>query len=197
MNIDQMIIDGNRRLLKGDGELLVKACEYVRAKRMVEIGSFDGGSTNILGTMAKKYDGFLYCIEPYPTGKWRDNIKKYDIEDYVMLIQDISPKAAYDQRIPDCIDLLFIDGDHRVSHTIADFIAFAPKLSVGGIYVQHDWCGGMSRQYGCRRVKDMIRQAISIILEDYPCFEEFDRSEGSDRGAVALIKTKEMKMNIR
>jgi predicted O-methyltransferase YrrM len=196
--INQAIVDGNRRILDTDAKLLIRACDETKAKNIIEIGSFDGGSSIILGSWAKLYDAKLWCIEPFPTARFLENIKKYKIENNICLIQDSSPKAvAHINNF--FFDVLFIDGDHRTSHTIADFVAFAPLLKVGGIWVQHDWCGRANKRYpNNKSVKDMIRRAIDIILEDFPgCFEEFDRSESNDRGAIAFKKVKEMEVNLR
>jgi len=212
--LKQAIIDGSGRLNPGDAKLLIKACEIAQAETIVEIGSFDGGSTIILGTWAKENDAQLICMEPKPTAKWRANMIKYELckdeldtdidllpSDTISLMIEPSPKSFYFDMVDGIfplIDVLFIDGDHRPTHTITDFIAGAPFLKVGGVWVQHDWCGRPCKQYGGRSVAKMVQDAVKIILDDYgDCFEEIGRSEGKDRGAIAFKKIKDMRCNIK
>lgn len=180
--IGRAIADGNRRLLRGDAELLLRACAATRARRILEIGSMDGGSSIILGCWAQRHDAHLWCVDPKPTGRWHDNIARWGLAEAVTMIAAASPWV--NGRAPDELDVLFIDGDHRTRWALVDYHYWFPRVRPGGIILFHDWCG----QKG---VKQWVRRAIDIIMEDdAPRLDEFGRSEGSDRGCIAFIKRK-------
>lgn len=196
------IVKGNRRLLLTDGLLLREACISTNAKTIVEIGSMDGGSSLILGDYARINNGHLFCIEPYLKSRWKGNIENEKLQEHITMMEASSPhiNTVTLQRITNVdrneIDVLFIDGDHRTSRTIADYVFWEKYVKIGGIIIFHDYCGG-------KGVKEWVRSAIKIILDDYEKdlmylqssdqpgkLELFGISEGGDRGAIAYRKVK-------
>lgn len=160
--LQQAIKDGQERISVSDARLLLKACDISEAKTLLEIGSMCGGSTIILGSYANEREGMLYCIEPHPTKVLRDNLRKYELLPIIKLLNAMSPWVSTNL-IPK-IDFLFIDGDHRTTSVITDFIYFFPFIKSGGAVAFHDW----RESYQSRNpVNDDIRMAIEIILKDY------------------------------
>ena len=157
-DFQEISIRGNRRITTNDLDLLDKSAREIGAKTIVEIGSMDGGSSMVLGFVAKDNGGTLTCIEPHPKGKWFANMKELDLESNVTLIQSASPWLDW-SKIPAPIDFLFIDGDHRCSRAICDYVAFGRLVRAGGRIAFHDIDGG-------KGVALYVRQAVEICERD-------------------------------
>lgn len=181
--LQQAVDDGLNRISVSDAELLIKSCKHTEAKNIVEVGSMYGGSTIILGSQAKTNNGKLTCFEPNIQPKLMENIKKYELEDNVEVIEYPSPWIP-DVMIPRNIDLLFIDGDHRTRWVLADYHFFAPFVRVGGIICFHDWRYDLQ----CRNeVNNQVRTAVNIIL-DTEKLEFLEVGVPKDISAIAFIK---------
>jgi predicted O-methyltransferase YrrM len=72
--LEAAIIRGNRRLALEDAVLLSMACADTKAKNILEIGSADGASTQVLGFSARANGGHLWAIEPVVRQRIKDNI---------------------------------------------------------------------------------------------------------------------------
>jgi len=165
-------IRGNRRMTTDDLELLDKTAREIGAKTIVEIGSMDGCSSMVLGQVAKDNGGMLTCIEPHPKAKWAANIEQLGLRANVNLIASASPWLDWG-KVPAPIDFLLIDGDHRCSRAICDYVAFGRLVRAGGRIAFHDIDGG-------KGVAHYIRQAVEIC--------ERDDNLSSPQGADYLIK---------
>ena len=180
--MDEAIVRGNRRLSRGDADLLWRMAERTEARTLVEIGSADGCSSLVLGRWAQQHAGRLLCIEPEPRGKWRQNIADWQLEPHVRLVRAASPWLDALELFDGEIDLLFIDGNHKTRWCLVDYHFWAPFVRVGGGIVFHDWtgAGGNGAQ---------VRRAVEIILEtDADLLEQVDESTGPDKGAVAFLR---------
>ena len=142
----------------GEGALLFSlaaACPH--GGTIVEIGSWQGKSTVLLGLGAMLSDGVrIYAIDPhepyldYPEGAlpvFLANIARFDLTAAVTPLVERSEKAAASFEIP--IDVLFIDGDHSEAGVMADIRVWLPKVRTGGAVAFHDvrnlLCPGVSR----------------------------------------------------
>jgi predicted O-methyltransferase YrrM len=123
----------------------------------LEIGSWHGDSTVILGRIAKENNGILYCID-----WWKGNIgtdlekeaKNTDVFSYFWerinrenLEDVVIPIRARSEIIGSMLkekmaDLVFIDGDHRYNNILSDIKKYAPLVRENGILCGHD-CEGM------------------------------------------------------
>lgn len=74
-----------------------------------------------------KIDGFYDAA--------RARLWRYDVEFH----RAYSVDAAKDFQ-DGSLDYVFIDGNHRLDHVIADLHAWVPKVRSGGIVSGHDWC---------------------------------------------------------
>ncbi len=146
------------RLTTHDADLLFNTAMELNPKNMLEIGSFDGCSTMILGSIARETEGKLQCIEPAPKQKWRWNIERLNLQEWVELIFGYSPWVP-PASIRQPIDYLFIDGDHRTRWAIVDYHYWSPFVRIGGRIGFHDW--GDRHDAG-----KWVREAVEIILRD-------------------------------
>lgn len=158
INYADILNRGNRRMTEYDVKLLVETCEAVSAETAVEIGSKDGCSTLALGSWLGPRGGRLFCVEPVPTGRWCQNVKEYGLEGCIIPIRAFSPWVP-PASIPCPIDVLLIDGDHRASRTIADYVFWVRFVRKGGRIAFHDIDGG-------KGVAAWIREAVAMIARD-------------------------------
>ena len=128
---------------------------------MLEIGSWLGDSTVMLGQIAKKRNGRLYCVDWWKGSagtklhdiaiqedvftKFWNRICGEGLDEYVIPIHTKSELAA-DILTKSSFDFIFIDGDHRYSTVKSDITLFAPILKNGGILCGHD-CEGYIADY--------------------------------------------------
>ncbi|MCK9570157.1 class I SAM-dependent methyltransferase [Candidatus Pacearchaeota archaeon] len=158
IDYQDILARGNRRMTEHDLKLLVGTCEAVHAETVVEIGSKDGCSTLALGSWLGPRGGRLFCVEPVPTGRWQQNVREYGIEGCIIAIRAFSPWIPPDQ-VPCPIDVLLIDGDHRTSRAVADYIFWGRFVRKGGRIAFHDIDGG-------KGVAADIRKAVEICERD-------------------------------
>ena len=176
LDLSQAVIDGNRRLPLEDAKLLFSIALREEPKHLLEIGSADGCSSIILGTVAKKYGGVLQCIEPHPTGRWKGNIKKYELEDHVKMIVGSSPWISISElTLP--IDFLFIDGVHKLKWVITDYQWSQIFVKQSGVIAFNDFSN----------TREDVREAVDIILRT-DRLEEIARIETS-RGLIIFRKS--------
>lgn len=141
--------------------LFVLAASLPEKPVIVEIGSWMGKSTVIMGTALKSTGkkGTIYCVDPweatgdkdyvkaladhgmeprdlYPT--FIQNMEKHGLLDIVVPCRGRSEEAAEWLTLPE-IDLLFIDGDHHEDAALLDLQLWVPKVKVGGIVAMHDF----------------------------------------------------------
>lgn len=128
----------------------------------VEIGTYCGKSTLLLGAAARETDSVLYTIDHHhgseehqrgweyhdaslvdeitglfdtlPT--FRRTLDAAGLDDYVVAIVGKSPIVARAWRSP--LQLLFIDGGHSEAAAQQDFDGWAKWVTVGGALVIHD-----------------------------------------------------------
>jgi len=190
----EIISRGCRRMTMSDLDLMDKTARQICAKTLVEIGSMDGCSSMLLGMVARDNGGRHYCIEPAPKARWKDNIEQMALTDYVTHIHGSSPWLEMIKTsdgiitlrsIPQPIDFLLIDGNHRSRWAIVDYHFFFPFVRVGGMIAFHD--------YNARKgVAAWVRRAIDIILEDDDWkIEEVCHNKTKDRGIIIFRKVSE------
>jgi predicted O-methyltransferase YrrM len=114
------------------------------AKRIVEIGVFEGRTTRMLAERADA-DAVVYGIDPFFTGRigisWGERIArsyngKYLSSGKVRFVPKLSTEAGGD--VPTPVDLVFIDGDHSLAGIKADWSYWTGRLAPGGTIALHD-----------------------------------------------------------
>ncbi|MBU4443630.1 class I SAM-dependent methyltransferase [bacterium] len=130
--------------------------------KFLEIGSWCGDSTIVLGNIAKKYGGHLFCVD-----WWKGNVG-IDLEEIASRVdvfsyfwKRICSEGLEDVVIPirgrsdivseilktNVFDLVFIDGDHRYEGVFKDIQQYAPLVRRNkGILCGHD-CEGRISDY--------------------------------------------------
>ena len=123
----------------------------------VEVGSWKGHTASILGEIAKKGGGQVYCIdtwkgtfgEPteagefafgYPTDSFavfQHNIEAFELTKVVtpLIMESATATTIFSDGIA---DMVFIDADHRYKGVKQDIELWWPKVKVGGILCGHD-----------------------------------------------------------
>lgn len=157
IKVEQMLVQEQKIVLETLAKSVAKSgCKFL------EIGSWCGDSTVILGKVAQKYGGHLYCVD-----WWKGNIgtdlveiaSKKDIftffwnricseglEDVIVPIRARSDIAAEILK-ENTFDFIFIDGDHRYEAALQDIKLYAPLVNKnGGILCGHD-CEGRISDY--------------------------------------------------
>jgi predicted O-methyltransferase YrrM len=166
-----------------DAEILYETAMEIEAKAILEIGSREGGSSMVLGSVAKETGGRLLCIEPDVPGKWETNMRDLLLRGSAMIIKQSSPwiSGIYAGMLQAMnLDYLFIDGDHRTRWILTDYHYWEPSVRIGGRIAFHDWTGANG-------VWEQVQRAVSIILET-DSLKEIVRHESTDRGIIVFEK---------
>jgi glycosyltransferase involved in cell wall biosynthesis/predicted O-methyltransferase YrrM len=132
---------------------LKACCSLPTPHHIVEIGSYQGKSTVVLGSVAKALfpDARIFAIDPHegvvgatdqgiqkvpPTlEKFKRNIHVAGLAKNVVLIKDYSFLIDWQ----DPIVFLFIDGLHDYPNVARDFWKFSPHVVPGGYIAFHDY----------------------------------------------------------
>ena len=120
--------------------LLAAWVRYLKATRIVELGTREGESTHTLVQAAMKTGGRVITIDKddcRPRCKWM----KGEYEPHIVFIQSDSLMVGMEN---DSIDLLFIDTNHELQHTTNELMLWAPRVRPGGVILLHDMnCDGV------------------------------------------------------
>ncbi len=145
-------------LSEGEADLLISTTlkagiELPAPHAIVEVGSYQGKSTVLLGSVVKAYfpRSKVYAIDPHngvvgavgqlieslsPTlENFKRNIEEAGIGEVVQLIKDFSFNVSWGKPI----SLLFIDGLHDYPNVSRDFWHFANWVMAGGYIAFHDY----------------------------------------------------------
>jgi predicted O-methyltransferase YrrM len=146
-----------------EGRALYEAAlSYLRGGVGVEIGTYCGKSTLLLGAAAQEANAVLYTVDHHhgseehqpgweyhdtsmvdpATGRFdtlptlRRTLDAADVDEHVVAIVGKSTTVARGWRSP--LEFLFIDGGHSEEAARADFDGWAKWVGVGGGLVIHD-----------------------------------------------------------
>ena len=121
----------------------------------VEIGSWTGFSTSLIGLIIKEKKGQFFTIDnfiglPDIEGSEKgyikeilnSNIDRLELKDHVTILDGHADEFVkmFDD---ESIDFMFIDGDHRYSQVSKDIKNWLPKIKPGGILSGHDFDGAV------------------------------------------------------
>lgn len=114
------------------------------AKRIVEIGVFEGRTTRMLAERDDA-DAVIYGIDPFFAGRfgvcWGERLARRYNRPHLMagklqLVAKFSTDVDAD--VPTPVDYVFIDGDHSLDGITADWAYWSKRLKPGGIIALHD-----------------------------------------------------------
>lgn len=166
-------------ITENDAFLLYETAMRIEAKTILEIGAREGGSSMVLGCVARANGGHLFSIEPKLQQKWYINMDQYGLLDHVTLLAGMAPWVDLSD-FQGQFDYILDDGDHRTRWILANYHVYEPCLRPGGHYAIHDWTGA-------RGVDRWVRRAVEIILEDDE-LKEVGRNEEDKCGLIVFEK---------
>jgi predicted O-methyltransferase YrrM len=126
----------NKHIHSEDVRVLASFLKKAQPKIIVEIGACYGISSKLFASISKEFGGKTYSIEPCPQKEWYDNIKEYDLQDNIELIEKYSPWVNWEDKPK--IDFLFIDGWHNYRNVITEYFYWDRYVNTNGYICFHD-----------------------------------------------------------
>ena len=116
---------------------------YAAAKcRLVELGVYEGVTTNVLGN-AMAPSGVLYAVDPFIPGRfgfcWSEIIARKEAwraHRNIVFVKHLSQDAA--RIIDGNFDMIFVDADHSLEGIAQDWNDWSSRVVQGGIIALHD-----------------------------------------------------------
>ena len=128
-----VVFDAPAQLSMTERLTLLSLVLGLRPERALEVGSFRGGSAQIIvHAMDLNKAGELVMVDPRPQladGLWST------ISHRATLLAESSPEALHS--IDGDFEFVFIDADHTRSGVLADVTAVAERLRPGGVIILH------------------------------------------------------------
>lgn len=147
-------------LVKGEEDFLFNKAKSLPDNSLIlEIGSFRGLSTVIMGYACKGSSKKIYCIDPWTSDsleetneesinnsesvfdEWHRNIKEHELEEYVIPLRGYSYDILnkWEELVGKKeVDFIFIDGLHKYWAVTKDFNMSLPILKQGGFIALQD-----------------------------------------------------------
>ncbi|MGE3820723.1 MAG: class I SAM-dependent methyltransferase, partial [Isosphaeraceae bacterium] len=167
--------------------------------RLVEVGSFQGGSACFLAAgLKRRGHGRLTCIDPFlGAPPWlgagphqhtlkifRKTIDSSGVADWVE--PRVGDSAAIAAVWPgQLVDAVFIDGDHSFEGALKDFEAWLPKVKPGGMILLDNTidCPGVTRLDEMVRTLDSVKflgslgpsGLVAYVRTDFPAWESLEQ----------------------
>ena len=113
-------------------------------KNICEVGVFEGFNTALMSAELKE-GGVLFGVDPFFSGRLGlsyhklitiSYLKRKKVFNRVKLIECLSQEVG--DRVPNELDLVFIDGDHSLAGITGDWSVYREKVKVGGVIALHD-----------------------------------------------------------
>lgn len=171
-----------------EGRLLLNSCKTAigktSSKTIVEIGSFKGRSTTILGEVAKQTGAHVFAVDPHEGLVLGENEAPVQfpssLEAFQKTMTDagllgvvtgIRAKASeikWDRKVA----FLFDDGHHDYENASGDIRKFSPWIEIGGIVAFHDYREGypgvrkaIDEAKASRRFLEVARALSLVVME--------------------------------
>jgi predicted O-methyltransferase YrrM len=123
-----------------DGSFLYTLVRWVKPAVLVETGTYHGLSTAYI-IHALKDNGQsarLYSVDINQSADLSPLLSEEDQNEYLTRIEGDSLDISMGSKLPHSIDFFFHDSVHRYEYQLAEFRAFWPRLSPGGVLASHD-----------------------------------------------------------
>jgi len=112
--------------------------------RLVELGVYEGVTTNVLGS-AMSATGVLYAVDPFVPGRlgfcWSELVAKKEAwrtHRKIVFVKLLSREAA--RVIDGHFDMIFVDADHSLDGITQDWNDWSSRVVHSGIIALHDTC---------------------------------------------------------
>ena len=167
-----------------EGVALYEACKFsFKNGKCAEIGSYCGKSACYIGLACKEVGSKLYSVDHHRGSEEQQygeeyfdeeiydfsakqvntlpfflkNIRKFNLQDHIEPIVMTSVDASF--KVPDSLDLIFIDGSHTFESARNDYLHWKPKLRPGGVLAIHDVYD--SEEEGGQAPKEIYLKALT------------------------------------
>jgi len=124
------------------GRFLGDIVYTTRPNTIVELGCFVGWTSAHLAYALKANEsaGQIYCVDcsQHYLDVAHANLSRLGLAESITMIQGGSLDDSVLSRLPQQIDVLFIDTSHTYPDTLHEIFAYAPRLTPGGYMVLHD-----------------------------------------------------------
>lgn len=136
--------------IKGEIQQLLEVVREMRPRRILEIGTANGGTLFLFCRVAAE-DATIISVD-LPGGRFGGGYAKWRVGLFeafasegqrLELIRDNSHDSRVRLRVEsllggECLDFLFIDGDHTYEGVKSDFQMYSPLVKKGGLIAFHD-----------------------------------------------------------
>jgi len=116
---------------------LVSIALLLNAKHILELGVRTGISTRALLVVCRKLNGTLISFDIDPCQEACQKIMELGLQDRWQFLQ-CDDKELLEVIKPRSIDLIFLDTDHDLSHTVIELGLCDKVLKKGGVILVHD-----------------------------------------------------------
>ena len=167
-----------------EGVALYEACKLsFMTGKCAEIGSYCGKSACYIGLACKEVGSKLYSVDHHRGSEEQQygeeyfdkeiynfstkqvntlplflkNIRKFNLQDHIEPMVMTSVDASF--KVPDNLDLIFIDGSHTFESARNDYLHWKPKLRAGGVLAIHDVYD--SEEEGGQAPKEIYLKALT------------------------------------
>lgn len=116
----------------------------------------------------------LHCVDAWKAYRgYREHVTQSKLDGFYLAAQErlATFKVAFHRAFSvdaaktfadGSLDFVYIDGNHRLDHVIADLHAWVPKVRQGGIVSGHDWCRRKQSGYAVHVV-----EAVTAYVQAY------------------------------
>lgn len=109
---------------------MVDLCVELDAKRIIELGVRQGVSTTAWLHGLEQTDGKLWSVDI--EGRPEIHSSRWTF------IQGSDTNADVLAKLPESVDIVFVDTSHRFAHTLEELALYTPRVRSGGRIVLHD-----------------------------------------------------------
>ena len=141
-----------------------------------EIGSWKGFSAAIVGTgMAQRETkGKYYCIDNFQASNnelvhedtlpvFNKMVQDLKLEDIIVPVIGFSYNPEVLDQIPNNLDFIYIDGDHKSESVFQDTVLYAPKVKPDGFIIYHDYPDAIPETNGgVPEVLEGVQRAVNL-----------------------------------
>lgn len=158
---------------------LVEICSRLEAKKVIELGVRGGTSTIAWLYGLCETDGQLFSVDvnqppPLRHTRWTF-IQGYDTDPFVL------------RQLPDEVDVVFVDTDHRYDLTLDEIRLYAPRVRSGGCMVFHDTAEESFEHHTTPQPPFPVRTAVEELLGGEEPIREVSKIESYDNNHGLMV----------